>query len=90
MPVYVIKDKLNPTLDRFGATLHLDVENSLHREHAPLQLAIRVTDLSDLSPAGVVAHVPRAHGNFTVQRAHIESVAPGNFKRRIHCGLVRL
>lgn len=57
-PVYVTKDNLNTTLDYFGATLHLDVENFLHREQAPLQIAIRVTDLSDLSPAGVVAHVP--------------------------------
>ena len=57
-PVIVTKDNLNAIRDRFGATLYLDVENFLHREQAPLQVAIRVTDLSDLSPAGVVAHVP--------------------------------
>ena len=57
-PVYVSKDNLNETLEAYGATLYLEVENFIHGVRAPLNVAIRVTDLSDLSPAGVVAHVP--------------------------------
>ncbi|MBI3774285.1 MAG: type VI secretion system contractile sheath large subunit [Gammaproteobacteria bacterium] len=57
-PVYVSKDNVNEILEGYGATLYLEVENFIHGVHAPLNVAIRVTDLSDLSPAGVVAHVP--------------------------------
>jgi len=57
-PVYINKDNLNETLEKYGATLYLEVENFIHGVRAPLNVAIRITDLSDLSPAGVVAHVP--------------------------------
>ena len=57
-PVYVNKDNLHETLEAYGATLHLEVENFLQDARSPLSVAIRVTNLSDLSPAGVVAHVP--------------------------------
>ena len=58
LPVYVNQDNLNETLNGYGATLFLEVENFLQSVRAPLHVAIRITDLSDLSPAGVVAHMP--------------------------------
>lgn len=58
VPVYISKDNMNEILEAYGTTLYLEVENFIHGVHAPLNVAIRVTDLSDLSPAGVIAHVP--------------------------------
>ncbi len=52
------KDNLGAALQTFGATLHLEVENFIYGVRTPLNVAIRITDLSDLSPAGVIAHVP--------------------------------
>lgn len=57
-PVYVNKDNVNETLEACGATLHLEVENFLQDVRTPLNVAMRVTNLTDLSPAGVVAHIP--------------------------------
>ena len=57
-PVYVNKDNVHETLEAYGATLYLEVENFIQDARTPLNVAIRVTSLSDLSPAGVVAHVP--------------------------------
>ncbi len=56
--MYISKDNLNEILQAYGATLYLEVDNFIHGVRAPLNVTIRVTDLSDLSPAGVVAHIP--------------------------------
>ena len=57
-PVYVSQDNFNEVLETYGATLQMEVENFIQGVRTPLKVEVRVTNLSDLSPAGVIAHVP--------------------------------
>ena len=82
-PVYVNKDNLNEILETYGATLQLEVESFIQGVRTPLKVAIQVTNLSDLSPAGVVAHVPELTAIFLfkerVQRVLRREISSAEF-----------
>lgn len=57
-PLRVTKDSYNDVLDTMGTHLVLEVENLVRAQPGPLAVSFHVTDISDLTPAGIIANVP--------------------------------
>lgn len=57
-PRRVTRDNFSDTLGAWAAQLMLDVPNQLAAQPAQLTVTIPLADLSDLTPAGIIAHSP--------------------------------
>lgn len=57
-PLRVSQDSISELLQTIDTHLELEVDNQVGAQPGPLRVAIHVTDMSDLTPAGIIANVP--------------------------------